>query len=257
MCIQESTLKLKEARWRCVVRTQAVRTETCLLMLENLKLPTLFSCFCFQIMHFLLPKLKHPCTDNADFLCRFSSIVFYVSYVSPKEKLDFSSTFTSNSIWLLLTLCSSCSPLHPFTMRPTGPYSKQARCLGGTASFPPSLLYFLTGLKQRGPLSGKRLPERALVSFSSGSELIPRWLGNQRGEKVGHCEASVLMKTQRSNLSRYQVYLSSRRCTVIRILTTTWVMLELRIIPHSIFQNIKPVLKACFDRIYETNTEAL
>lgn len=153
--------------------------------------------------------------------------------VSPEVQLDFLQNCTSNLTWLLLTLCSSCYSLHPFTMRPTGPYSKQAHCLWGNRLIPSIPPLFPDWTETKGTIVGKRLPEQALVSFSSGSELIPLRLGNQRGEKVGHCEASVLLKTERSNLSRYQVYLSSRHGKVIWILIAAWVMLLLQTIPLS------------------------
>lgn len=154
MFIYHWTLKHKWPQRTCVGTTQAVQTETCLLMLENLRLATFFPDFIFrfcvlhfqswnmrvQIMHVFLWWLFFCIGHGSNVICQ------------SKRAAWIPSTFTSN-----LTLCSSRYSLHPITMRPTGPYSNQAHCLGGGkrgGSFPPSLLYFLTGLKQRGPLSG-------------------------------------------------------------------------------------------------------
>lgn len=119
----------------------------------------------------------------------------------------------------------SCPSLEPLRSEAQGFRTVTRPTLGDrpTPSSPP-LLPVCT--KTKGTIVVRnQLPERAQVSFSSGSELIPLWLGNRRGgwgrggQKVGQCEASILKKTDGPNLRWYQVLLSGRHCQVIRIWT--------------------------------------
>lgn len=141
--------------------------------------------------------------------------------VSLKEQLDFLQPLPPT--WR--GFCwRSAPPVTPSTPSHRGPrVGTVTRPALGDRLIPSIPPLFPDWTKTKGTIVRKRLPEQPQVSFSSGSELIPLWLGNQRGGKVGHCEGSVLMKTQGSNLSRYQVYLSGRHCKVIWILTAACV----------------------------------
>lgn len=171
-----------------------------------------------------------------------------------KRATWFPSTPTFNLTWLLLTLCSSCYSLHPFTLRPrVRTVTKPALGEHLIPSIPP---LFPDWTKTKGTIVRKQLPEQTQVSFSSGSKLIPLWLGNQRGGKVGHLWkhrdqfwAGTWWKCQAPTAKLFGFQLLD--VSVI----TNWL---LKIIsPSKLKYWTKLVMKTFLNWIYETNTETV
>lgn len=139
--------------------------------------------------------------------------------VSLKEQLDFLQPLPSTwhgFCW------RSAPPVTPSTPSHRGPRVRTVtRPALGDRLIPSIPPLFPDWTKTKGTIVRKRLPEQPQVSFSSGSELISLWLGNQRG-KWGAVKAVSLWK-HRDQIWAGIMYLSGLHCKVIWILTAACV----------------------------------